>query len=152
MVSRSEQPAAGLRREEVIAALLSFVEQTTRASHRYREAGQWAEMLGGTPNAQVRRDAGFTAAIVSGTVALNDCLRQVGGVQAAWTDPQNGEFMQGRIMSCKEFNLDTGTWNLVFQSPMYSGLIGATPQRLHEIIEHNQPGLAPNPADRAETL
>lgn len=148
MVNESEKQLSRPSREEVVAALLSFIEKTTRAADTYKQAQQMAEPLTrSTPIAYGTREPGFVAAIQSGAAALNDCLEAVGGIPASWIDQKNGEHMEGSIMGCKEFVTETGTWNLNFKGPTYTGLIGATPQRLHEILGSNQPDLKHSPLE-----
>lgn len=143
MVSNRENAPNKMSRTEVISALLGFVERTTVISDMHKQAGELAASFGrGRPFAHDFLESSLTDAIGAGASTVNDYFAQLGGISASWTDKASGEHMQGIIMGCQKFNPDTGVWDLVFRSPTYSGLIGATPQRLGEILLQSNPGIS----------
>jgi hypothetical protein len=146
MVHEHDPAANRPDRQAVIAALLGFIEKTTATAGAYDAAGKQAALLNrGEPFALRFRQTSLGDAIMAGANTVNDYLAEAGGIPAAWTDKKNGEYMQGVILGCKEFNPETGCWNLVFQRPTHTELIGATPQRLAEILGHDQTQPGPDP-------
>jgi len=141
MAYEHEPPAHRPDRQAVISALVGFIGETTAAASAYTAAGQQAEPLSrGRPFAHAFLETSFTQAVSAGANTVNDYLAQVGGIPAAWIDKENGDHIQGTILGCKEFDSKSGRWNLVFQGPTYSGLIGATPERLAEILGYDPAG------------
>lgn len=129
-----EWPQSGIDRAQVTASLLGLIASAAYVSSEFSRI-----------DAYTRTEAAFGAAtkndlideitLSAGTV--NECLRLIGGISAAWTD-SNGKTMQGTFLSCRGFDINSGEWRFDFHGPTYTGQVSATSHRLHDIFLQNQ--------------